>query len=101
MIPAFSKIETPVTISGERESEARVKLAAKVVCDSGGCPTIFAAGDDVIVQGYVVNPVDMGVDLRAGELLVRIPRDLLHVGVAHLRCTLWNETADRKHGQAY
>jgi hypothetical protein len=58
---------------------------AKWACSTGGCPTIFAADDDmVVVQGYVVDPVAAGVDLPEGELLVRIPRDLLHQGASRL-----------------
>lgn len=58
-----------------------MKLVAKVACASSGCPAIFAdEGDTVVVQGYAVSPADAGVDLPEGELLVRIPRNLLHDG---------------------
>lgn len=58
-----------------------MKLVAKVACASSGCPAIFAEDDDtVVVQGYAVSAADAGVDLPAGELLVRIPRSLLHDG---------------------
>jgi hypothetical protein len=70
-----------------RRGKGSVKLVeiAKVACGSSNCPTIFAAGDDIVVQGYVVDPVDAGMDLPPGELLVRIPRHLLHDGSARLR----------------
>jgi hypothetical protein len=59
---------------------------ATFACGSGGCPTIFAADDDsVVVQGYVVDAAEAGVDLPDGELLVRIPRSLLHDGSSRLQ----------------
>jgi hypothetical protein len=62
-----------------------VRLVAKVACASAGCPSIFADGDDtVVVQGYAVDPRDAGITLPDGELLVRIPRHLLHDGAAAL-----------------
>lgn len=61
-------------------------MVAQAACGSGGCPTIFAADDEtVVVQGYVVNAHDAGIDLPEGELLVRIPRHLLHEGAAALQ----------------
>jgi hypothetical protein len=66
-----------------------VKLVAKVACASSGCPAIFAEdGDTVVVQGYAVNAVDAGVDLPPGELLVRIPRSLVHDGSTALHATM-------------
>ncbi len=53
---------------------------AQIACSSGGCPTIFATGEDVIVQGYAVDSGEAGIDLPEGEILVRIPRSLLHDG---------------------
>jgi hypothetical protein len=65
-----------------------VKLVAKVACASSGCPAIFAEeGDTVVVQGYAVDAAESGVDLPQGELLVRIPRDLLQDGWAALCAT--------------
>jgi hypothetical protein len=59
-----------------------VKLVkvAQVRCGSGGCPTIFTNGDDVVVQGYAVDPAEAGINLPEGEILVRIPRSLLQDG---------------------
>lgn len=66
-----------------------MKLVAKVACASSGCPAIFAADDDtVVVQGYAVNAGEAGVDLPPGELLVRIPRSLLHDGSTALHATM-------------
>lgn len=62
-----------------------MKLVAKVACASGGCPAIFAdEGDMIVVQGYAVSAADAGIDLPDGELLVRIPRGLLHDGATAL-----------------
>jgi hypothetical protein len=58
---------------------------AGLPCDSAGCPTIFTEGDDVVVQGYPVDPAAAGIEVPAGELLVRIPRDLLREGAARLQ----------------
>jgi hypothetical protein len=61
-------------------------MVARAACGSGGCPTIFAEDDgNVVVQGYVVNAHEAGVQLPEGELLVRIPRNLLHEGATALR----------------
>jgi hypothetical protein len=59
---------------------------AKYPCSGGGCPTIFATEDDmVVVQGYAVSPAEAGIDLPDGELLVRVPRSLVHEGASALQ----------------
>jgi hypothetical protein len=49
-------------------------------CESGGgnCPTVYE-GDNgtLIVQGATVDPADAGIDVPAGEQLVKIPATLL------------------------
>jgi len=57
---------------------------AGVRCASGGCPTIYASGEDVVIQGYAVEPAEAGVEVPEGELLVRIPRSLLLDGSMQL-----------------
>jgi hypothetical protein len=71
---------------GLRSTGGSVKLVkvVQIACSSGGCPTIFATGDDVIVQGYAVDSAEAGIDLPEGEMLVRIPRSLLHDGAHRL-----------------
>jgi hypothetical protein len=65
-----------------------VELVARAACASSGCPAIFADdGDTVVVQGYAVDAAENGVELPQGELLVRIPRDLLHDGWTALCAT--------------
>lgn len=49
-------------------------------CTSGQCPTVYTASGSegtVVVQGYTLSTADAGVDVPAGEALVRIPVDLL------------------------
>ena len=58
----------------------RLVKVAQIACSSGGCPTIFAAGDDVVIQGYPIDSGEAGIDVPDGEILVRIPRSLLHDG---------------------
>ncbi|MBB2940308.1 hypothetical protein FB565_000012 [Actinoplanes lutulentus] len=46
------------------------------LCGSGTCPTVYRTDDDtdhVLVQGYAAT----GVAVPKGELLVKIPRELL------------------------
>jgi hypothetical protein len=63
-------------------------LVARSACASSGCPTIFAEdGDTVVVQGYVVDAAEAGIELPEGELLVRIPRGLLQDGWTALCAT--------------
>jgi hypothetical protein len=70
-----------------------MKLIKRAGCGSGTCPTIFevAAGcandgcptvwtDDtgrLVIQGAVVDPADVGIDVPDGEQLVEIPAALL------------------------
>jgi hypothetical protein len=63
----------------------RLRRVAGIPCASTGCPTIYAEGEDVVVQGYAVEPAEAGLDVPDGELLVRIPRSLLLDGSAWLR----------------
>jgi hypothetical protein len=63
----------------------RLIRVAGVRCASTGCPTIYVEGEDVVVQGYAVQPAEAGLEVPDGELLVRIPRSLLLDGSARLR----------------
>jgi hypothetical protein len=48
------------------------------LCGSGTCPTVYRTDrGTLVVQGYIVTPDNVGVDLPAGEQLVEIPADLL------------------------
>jgi hypothetical protein len=65
-----------------------VELVVRAACGSGACPAIFADGDAmVIVQGYAVDPAEVGLNVPDGELLVRVPRELLYSGAMQLKST--------------
>ncbi|GIF72327.1 hypothetical protein [Asanoa siamensis] len=66
-----AKIESPAT-GGVPGLEVVANL-----CSAGGCPTIYRTADgDLLVQGYTTAD-NSGVELPAGEGLVRIPAALL------------------------
>jgi hypothetical protein len=47
-------------------------------CAGGTCPTIYrTTRDTLVVQGTVVDPESVDVELGPGELLVEIPESLL------------------------
>jgi hypothetical protein len=74
MIPWFSAI---LRITAIRGGHVELVEVARFACGSSGCPTVFVDGDDIVVQGYPVDPAAAGIDLPAGETLVRIPRSLV------------------------
>jgi hypothetical protein len=55
-------------------------------CSAGSCPTIYLDPDSgtLVVQGLDVSPRQEGVDVPAGESLVRVPVDLLMEAVRNL-----------------
>ena len=69
------EIDTAFSNEATFNDEATLEVIAKL-CSAGGCPTIYRTPTgDLLVQGYSVE--ESGVDLPAGEALVRIPRALL------------------------
>jgi hypothetical protein len=48
-------------------------------CSGGHCPTIFSVddGESLLIQGYAISPQTAGVEVPAGEQLVRIPAELV------------------------
>lgn len=63
----------------------KLPVLAATPCGSAACPTVYLADDDhVVVQGYSTDASVPGIDLPAGESLVRIPRSLLVATVAEL-----------------
>lgn len=47
-------------------------------CSGGTCPTVFATDrGTIVVQGYIVDSAEAGIQVPAGEQLVEIPQDLL------------------------
>ncbi len=61
---------------------ARLRAVANR-CTAGNCPTVYVSeagtvtAGTVVVQGYAVSAEDAGIDVPDGELLVRIPLELL------------------------
>lgn len=45
-------------------------------CDDGNCPKWFEDLDHYVIQGYTVDPAELG-GLPTGESAVRIPRSLV------------------------
>ncbi|MEU4238701.1 hypothetical protein [Actinoplanes sp. NPDC026619] len=56
------------------------------LCASGSCPTVYSTGDPatVVVQGFAMTGDQAGIDVPEGEVLIRIPRDLLAEAVRNL-----------------
>lgn len=59
-----------------------VLRAVANLCTSGNCPTVYVdeaktGPATAVVQGYVVPAGQAGVELPDGEVLVRVPFDLL------------------------
>jgi hypothetical protein len=47
-------------------------------CSGGTCPTIYETETgSIVVQGYVVDPSEVGLEMPAGETVVELPRELL------------------------
>ncbi|WP_305786813.1 hypothetical protein [Symbioplanes lichenis] len=59
-----------------------ITIAAQ--CSSGNCPTIYRDGADVLVQGYAVEAVAGAGALPDGELVVRIPAELVREAARRL-----------------
>jgi hypothetical protein len=53
-------------------------------CSAGSCPTVFTDGTDLVVQGFDISADHVGVDVPAGEGLVRVPLALLVEAVRNL-----------------
>jgi hypothetical protein len=61
---------------------ARLRAVATTSCTAGNCPTVYVEAGTieagtVVVQGYAVSATDAGIDVPDGEMLVRIPLELL------------------------
>jgi hypothetical protein len=54
------------------------------ICANGSCPTVYQSGATAVVQGYTVSAAEAGVALPDGEVLVRIPVELLAEAVRNL-----------------
>ncbi len=68
------------TLQSHGESSLGALTAVANRCTSGNCPTVYAASGaegTIVVQGYSLSTEDAGVNVPAGEALVRIPVDLL------------------------
>jgi hypothetical protein len=51
-------------------------------CTSGSCPTVYRTDrGTLVVQGYLVDAAEAGVEIPEGERLVEIPIDLLLAAV--------------------
>lgn len=54
-------------------------------CSAGSCPTVYVdESGTVVVQGFDITPEQVGVDVPAGEGLVRVPLALLVEAVRSL-----------------
>jgi hypothetical protein len=55
-------------------------------CGTGSCPTVYGTDrETVVVQGYVVNGGDAGVEVPDGERLVEIPTEILLAAADRIR----------------
>lgn len=55
------------------------------VCTAGQCPTVYQDADGtLLVQGYEVVETYPGIDVPAGEFLVRIPEGLIRATIGNL-----------------
>ena len=55
-------------------------------CGGGSCPTVYGTDrETVVVQGYVVNGGDAGVEVPDGEHLVEIPTEILLAAADRIR----------------
>ncbi|HEX5205869.1 MAG TPA: hypothetical protein VFW27_38565 [Actinoplanes sp.] len=56
----------------------KLELLKVAKCGASTCPTIYrTTRDTLVVQGTVVDPESVDVELGPGELLVEIPESLL------------------------
>jgi hypothetical protein len=56
------------------------------LCTASSCPTVYLDADTgtLVVQGFDVSATQEGVEVPAGESLVRVPVDLLVEAVRNL-----------------
>nr|WP_255643944.1 hypothetical protein [Actinoplanes polyasparticus] len=55
-------------------------------CSGGSCPTVYGTNRaTVVVQGYVVNDDNAGVEVPDGERLVEIPVEVLLAAADQIR----------------
>jgi hypothetical protein len=77
----------PVATREERAATAESPLRVLAgQCGGGSCPTVY--GTDratVVVQGYVVNGDNAGVEVPVGEHLVEIPTEILLAAADKIR----------------
>jgi hypothetical protein len=79
-----NKIFQEVSGSLPEPSLAQLRPVANV-CTAGSCPTVYVSDTGtVVVQGYAISAQDAGVDVPDGEVLVKIPFDLLVEAVRNL-----------------
>jgi hypothetical protein len=72
--------------SGDRRPTPSLQAIANL-CTAGSCPTIYRSGPDagsVVVQGFVVQAQQSGIDVPEGEALVEIPVELLAEAIRNL-----------------
>ena len=79
--------EDPVATFEERAATAVTHLRVLAGrCGAGSCPTVYGTDrDSVVVQGYVVNGDDAGVEVPDGERLVEIPIEVLLAAADKIR----------------
>lgn len=70
---------------GEPVRDGALRPVANL-CTAGSCPTVYldAANGSVVVQGFDVSPSAEGVEVPAGESLVRVPVALLREAMRNL-----------------
>ena len=55
-------------------------------CGGGHCPAVYGTEHEtVVVQGYVVNGADAGIEVPDGERVVEIPVDILLAAADKIR----------------
>ena len=79
--------EDPVATFEERAATVATHLRVLAGrCGAGSCPTVYGTDrDSVVVQGYVVNGDDAGVEVPDGERLVEIPTEVLLAAADKIR----------------
>lgn len=70
---------------GVPQSTSSLRPVANL-CTAGSCPTVYVDGDSgtLVVQGFDVSETPAGIEVPAGERLVRIPLDLLREAARNL-----------------
>ncbi|MEV6847526.1 hypothetical protein [Actinoplanes sp. NPDC051411] len=71
--------------TGSTTNAARLRPIANL-CTASSCPTVYVDADSgtLVVQGFDVSPSQEGVEVPAGESLVRVPVELLIEAVRNL-----------------